>query len=171
MAKLSVFILLFFGHVVLGQDKYPTKSQVIKSLTQKTRLKNKIYESTNWFSIIDSSTYRSTDTLVFYNNSNNKLGRFICNIVDWNFYKKDALWVQHEQLCKEPATATAIKDDDFFTYDVSDGLPLTLRISNKDGLVDEFEVLSLTKSPLNNRDQETTDVLTLLRIKLVKNQL
>ena len=109
------------------------------------------------------------DTLVFYNNSNYRYGKFICNFVDWNFYKKDAFWVQHVRLCKEPTTATAIKDDHFFTYDVLDkGQPMILRIFNKGKLVDTFEVLSLTRQPLNGHDRETTDVTTLRRIKRVE---
>lgn len=76
--------------------------------------------------------------------------------------------MQHVQLCKEPTTATAIRDEDFFTYEVS-GLeqPMILRIFNKNKLVDKFEVISLTKQVGNSQDREETDVLTLRRIKLV----
>jgi hypothetical protein len=151
-----------------GQNKYPTKLQLTKSLTKKTKLKGKAYNSTNWFTIESDSAYRNLDTLVFYNNSSYRSGKLICNFVDWNFYKKDAFWVQHVQLCKEPTTATAIKNEDFFTYDVSDkGQPMILRIFNNGKLVDTFEVLSLTRRPLNNHDSEMTDVLTLHRIKKV----
>ncbi|MBV4358367.1 hypothetical protein [Pinibacter aurantiacus] len=165
MARIPIYILLFFGHIAFGQNKYPTKSQLLKSLTQKTKIKNKINESTTWYTIGDDSTYWNADTLLFYNNENYRNGKLICNFIDWNFYKKGAFYVQRIQLCKEPTTATAIKDDDFFTYEVLDGKPLILRIFYKESLVAKFEVSALAKKPLDNRDKETTDVLTLLRVR------
>ena len=166
MTKLFLFLLLFIGQLVYGQDKYPTKSQLTKSLTKKTKLKGKVYNSTNWFTIESDSAYRNLDTLVFYNNSNYRYGKLICNFVDWNFYKKDAFWVQYVQLCKEPTTATAIKDEDFFTYEVSGWEQrLILLIFNESKLVDKFEVLSLTPQPVNSVDGEMTQVLKLRRIK------
>ena len=70
------------------------------------------------------------------------------------------------QLCIEPATATATKEDDFFNYDVSDKEhPLFLQVYSKGKLVDKFEVLSLTKQPLKTGDEETIDVLTMGRVK------
>lgn len=75
--------------------------------------------------------------------------------------------MQRVQLCKEPATATAIKDQDIFTFKiVNEQQPMVLQVYNKENLIDQFEVLALTSQQLDNRDNETTDVLTLRRIKL-----
>lgn len=168
MTKQFLLILLLSGHFAHDQDRYPTKSQLIKLLTKKTKLKGKVYNSTNWFTTVNDSSYRSQNTLVFYNNSNYRYGKLICNFVDWNFYKKEAFWVQHVQLCREPTTSTAIKDEDFFTYDVSDReQPMIMRVFNKDKLADKFEVLSLTKLRANSQSSEMTYVLTLRRIKIV----
>src|SRR5262245_38814796 len=114
MIRLLLFVSLF-GYVAHAQDKYPTKSQLLKSLTKKTRLKNKVYEHTNWFTLESDSSYQTSDTLVFYNNTNYRQDKFICNVIDWNFYKKDAFWTQYLQLCKEPTTATVIKE---FTFHI-----------------------------------------------------
>jgi hypothetical protein len=43
---------------------------------------------------------------------------------------------------------------------------MVLQVYNKENLVDQFEVLTLSSQQLDNRDNETTDVLTLRRIKL-----
>jgi hypothetical protein len=166
MARLCIFIPLLFGYVLFAQDKYPTKKQLQKALTKKTKLKGHIYNSTNWFTLESDSTYKEADTLVFYNNSKYQYGKHICHFVDWNFYKKDALWMQRVQLCKEPATATAIKDRDIFTFKIVDKRqPMVLEIYHKENLIEQFEVLALTSQQLDNRQNEITDVLTIRRIK------
>jgi hypothetical protein len=166
VTKLFLLVLLLVGHLVHGQDKYPTKSQLIKSLTRQTKFDGKVYNSTNWFTIETDSSYRTTDTLLFYNNSRYQYGKHICNYIDWNFYKKDAFWVQYIELCKEPTTGTLVKDQTFFTYKLSDSKQrMFLSVFNKNVLVDEFEVLSLVKQPISSEDNETTEVLMLRRIK------
>ena len=101
MAKLLFIILLFFGYLGFGQDSYPTKSELFKSLTKETKLKRKVYNSTNWFTVQNDSSYQSADTLYFYNNQAFRYEEHFCEFVDWNFYKKDAFWMQRIQLCKE----------------------------------------------------------------------
>src|SRR6478672_9532572 len=161
MTRLLIFSIILLGNFVRGQDKYPTKIQLQKALTKKTKLTGHIYNSTNWFTLESDSSYQKADTLVFYNNSKYKYGKLICNLVDWNFYKKDAFWVQRVQLCKEPTTATAIKDEFIFTFKIVDQqYPMMLQVFNKEKIVDQFEVLSLARQLLNNQDKETVDVLT-----------
>jgi hypothetical protein len=166
MAKLLFIILLFFGDFGFGQGSYPTKSELFKSLTKETKLKRKVYNSTNWFTVQNDSSYQSADTLYFYNNPAFRYEKHFCEFVDWNFYKKDAFWIQRLQLCKEPTTASATKEKDFFTFEIPDKQrPLVLQIFQKGKIVDRFEVVSLRKQPLNSRKDETTDVLTLRRIR------
>jgi hypothetical protein len=166
MTKLLLLYILLLGHLAHGQDKYPTMKQLQNTLTKKTKLKGHIYNSTNWFTLESDSSYQNADTLVFYNNSMYQYGKLICNLVDWNFYKKEAFWVQRLQLCKEPTTAAAIKDEYFFTFKIIDGQqPMIFQVFNKEEMVDQFEVLSLVKQPMNNQYKETIDVLTLRRMK------
>src|SRR4030095_12280798 len=161
MTRLFLFTLFLFGPVAYSQDKYPTKSQLLKSLTKKTSLKKKVYNSTNWFALENDSSFQTADTVTFYNNKNYRQGKPICNFIDWNFYKKDAFWVQQVQLCKEPTTATALKDQFFFTFQISDSsFPLILSVFNRGTLVDEFEVLSLRTQSLP-KSNETFESLTL----------
>ena len=166
MTRLLIFSFLLLGQFAHSQDKYPTKTQLQKALTKNTKLKKHIYNSTNWFTLESDSSYQNADTLVFYNNSKYRHGTLVCNFVDWNFYQKDAFWVQRVQLCKEPATATAIKDEYIFTFKIVDKQqPMVLQVFYKEKIVDQFEVLSLASQALNNQDKETIDVLTLRRIK------
>src|SRR4051812_30360238 len=102
MSRIFIFIFLIIGDFASGQNKYPTKKQLQKSLTRNTKLNGHIYNSTNWFTLQSDSSYQTTDTLVFFNNSDLRYGKFICNYIDWNFYKKNAFWVQKVQLCQEP---------------------------------------------------------------------
>jgi hypothetical protein len=165
MTRLLLLVLFFIGHFAHGQGKYPTKTQLIKSLTRQTKLKGKVYKSTNWFTIENDSGFRHADTLVFYNNSGYRYGKQVCNYIDWNFHKKDAFWVQYIELCKEPTTGTLVKDQTFFTYKLSDShQPMILSVFNKNVKVGEFEVLSLIKQPIRGQEKETTEVLTLHRI-------
>jgi hypothetical protein len=166
MTRPLLLLLFLIGYFAYGQGKYPTKTQLIKSLTRQTKLKGKVYNSTNWFTIESDSSYRNADTLVFYNNSKYQYAKHICKYVDWNFHKKDAFWVQYIELCKEPTMGTLVKDQTFFTYKLSDRKrPIILSVFNKGVLVDQFEVLSLIKQPISSQDNETTEVLTLFRIK------
>lgn len=168
MAKLTFIILLFSGHFGFGQESYPTKSKLFKSLTKETKLKRKVYHSTNWFTVQTDSSYQSADTLYFYNNPAFRYEKHFCEFVDWNFYKKDAFWMQRLQLCKEPTTASASKEKDFFTFEISDKqVPLILQVFHNGKMVDRFEVISLKKQPLNSRKDEITDVLTLRRIRII----
>lgn len=165
MKRLFIITFLLLGHFVYSQDKYPTKTLLQKALTKNTKLKKHHHNSTYWFTLESDSSYKKADTLVFYNNKKYQSGKFICHFVDWNFYKKDALWMQRVQLCKEPAIATAIKDHDLFTFKIVDTkMPMILQIYTKENLIDQFEVLSFKSMPLN-KSNETTDILTLRRIK------
>lgn len=137
-------------------------------MTNKTRHKGKVYNSTNWFTVENDSSYQMADTLIFYNNSDLRYQKHYCNFIDWNFYKKNAFWLQRLELCTEPTTASVVKDIDFFTYEVSDDqTPLVIRVFNQQKLIDEFEVLSLSKQILPNGVDKTTDVMTLRRVKMV----
>jgi hypothetical protein len=109
------------------------------------------------------------DTLVFYNNSHIRYGELVCHFIDWNFHKKDAFWLQRVQLCNEPTTATAVKDKDIFTFEIlGKQRPMIFQVFNNSELIDQFEVLKLIKQRLISREDGTSDVLTLRRIKLAQ---
>ena len=77
--------------------------------------------------------------------------------------------MQRLELCEEPTTGSAAKEQDFYTFELNDKqTPIILKILHKGELVDMFEVLSLTKQPFGLRGNEITEVLTLHRIEVNK---
>jgi hypothetical protein len=168
MTKLLLVSLLFCGLVVYGQRRYPSKLQLTKSLLKQTKVRGKSYNATNWFTFQSDSTYQGADTLVFYNNPQYRFGKHTCNFIDWNFHKKDAFWLQSVTLCDETRVATNVTNYKTFNFQVSDRQwPLILEVFSNKILVDKFEVLSLNKEPIVGIEHESTDVLTLRRLRLL----
>jgi hypothetical protein len=165
MTRLFLITLLIVGHLSYGQSSYPTKSELIKALTKETKVKKKSYKPTYWFTFESHSSYKTADTITFFNNYMYHYGKENCNRIYWSFFKMDAFYLQ-EVTCNDQANAGEADGSNDFTFEISNNqYPMVFQVFSKMKLVEKFEVLSLTKKILHSESEEIVNVLTLRRIK------
>ena len=166
MTKLLLFIFLFCGQIVFGQNNQPTKSQLLRVFKGSIRQDNSGKISTNsnpWVICNKDSAFYKSDTLRLYNNINYYYYSNCCDFTDWTFYKKDAFVLTRVQICKEPTTASVARNEDWFTVKVRKDKNLFLETYNQGKLIDRFEVVSVEKVDNIGQHKEITELVTLVR--------
>ena len=155
--------------MAFSQNKQPTKSQLIAAFKRSIRQDNSGRVSTNsnpWAICNKDSAFYKSDTLRLYNNVNFYYYSKCCDFTDWTFYKKDAFVLTRVQICKEPTTASVTKNDDWFKVKIStENKTLFLQTYNQGRLVDKFKVVSLEQVDKIGQPNETTNMVTLVRIR------
>ena len=169
MTKYLSIPFLLFSVCSFGQTNVYSEKDVYrlfkKSISQTDKKKISIPSNPWLFCNKDSSFYLS-DTLRLVSNSyhNHKIVN-CCNYVGWTFYKQDKFILTRLQLCKEPTTASATKDNDHFDLKVfSADNYLTLSIFNNNKLKDSFKIVDISSFKQEDTDLTST-VITLLRIR------
>ena len=169
MTRLLLIIWLLFPNCTFGQTKKYSEKNVYqlfkKSIVQSDKKKINI-PSNPWLFCNKDSSFYLTDTLRLVSNSyyDHKLIN-CCDYIGWTFYQKNKFILTRLQLCKEPTTASAIKDNDDFSLKVSSADNyLTLSIFNNMKLTENFKIIDISNFKHENTDVTST-VLTLLRLK------
>lgn len=169
MTRYLLIPFLLFSVCTLGQTKIYSEKDVYrlfkKSISQTDKKKISIPSNPWLFCNKDSSFYLS-DTLRLVSNSyhNHKLVN-CCDYVGWTFYKQDKFISTRLQLCKEPTSASATKDNDHFDLNVfSADNYLKLSIFNNNKLVDSFKIIDISSFKQEDTDLTST-VITLFRLR------
>ena len=90
-----------------------------------------------------------------------------CNGVNWTFYKEKQFILEFAQYCTEPPTKLISKKTDYTKLQIKQHDNKTyLRLSNKNGLFDVFEVLELKRNPPLEEGENAFDyTIVLVRLK------
>lgn len=169
MTRLLFILFLLISICSFGQTKNYSEKEVYrlfkKSISQRDKKKISIPSNPWLFCNRDSSFYLS-DTLRLVSNSyyNHKLVN-CCDYVGWTFYKQDKFISTRLQLCKEPTSASATKDNDHFELKVfSTDNYLTISIFNSSKLIDSYRVIDISSFKQEDTDLTST-VITLYRLR------
>jgi hypothetical protein len=168
MTRFLFILPLLISISCFGQTKNYSEKDVYrifkKSISQ--REKNKISIPSNpWFFCNRDSSFYLNDTLRLVSNSyhNHKLVN-CCDYVGWTFYKKDKFISTRLQLCKEPTSASATRDNDRFDLKVlSADNYLILSIFNNNKLMESFKIIDISSFKQEDMDLTST-VITLFRL-------
>ena len=167
MTKLLLFITLFCGQIVFGQNNQLTKSQLLRILKGSIKQDNSgkvLIDSNPWVICNKDSSFYKSDTLRLCNDINYYYHSTCCDFIDWTFYKKDAFVLTRVQICKEPATASVARNEDWFTVKVlKENKNLFLETYNQGMLIDRFKVISIDKVDNIGEPTEITELITLVR--------
>lgn len=160
-------MFLLCGQMLFAQNNQPTKGQLLKAFKGSVRQENSVKVSTNsnpWVICNKDSAFYKSDTVRLYNNVNYYYNSKCCDFIDWTFYKKEAFVLTRVQICKEPATASVAKNEDWFTIKVSnEDKNLLLETYNQGKLVDRFKVISIDKVDNIEQLKGITELVTLVR--------
>lgn len=169
MTRYLFIPFLLFSVCSFGQTKIYSEKDIYrlfkKSISQTDKKKISVPSNPWLFCNKDSSFYLS-NTLRLVSNSyhNHKLVN-CCDYVGWTFYKQDKFVSTRLQLCKEPTSASATKDNDHFDLKVfSADNYLTLSIFNNNKLMDSFKIIDISSFKQEDTDL-TSIVITLLRLR------
>ena len=169
MTRYFFIIFLLFSVCSFGQTKNYSEKDVYrlfkKSISQTDKKKISI-PSNPWLFCNKDSSFYLNDTLRLVSNSyhNHKLVN-CCDYVGWTFYKQDKFISTSLQLCKEPTSASATKDNDHFDLKVfSADNYLTLSVFNNNKLMDSFKIIDISSFKKEDTDLTST-VVTLLRLR------
>jgi hypothetical protein len=169
MTRFLIILFLLISVCSFGQTKNYSEKDVYR-LFKKTisqTEKNKISIPSNpWLFCNKDSSFYLTDTLRLVSNSyhNHKLVD-CCDYIGWTFYKQDKFISTRLQLCKEPTSASATRDNDHFDLKVfSADNYLTLSIFNNKKFVDSFKIIDISSFKQEDTDLTST-VITLLRLR------
>jgi len=169
MTRLLFILFLLISICSFGQTKNYSEKEVYrlfkKSISQRDKKKISIPSNPWLFCNRDSSFYLS-DTLRLVSNSyhNHKLVN-CCDYVGWTFYKQDKFISTRLQLCKEPTSASATKDNDHFELKVfSTDNYLTISIFNNSKLTDSYKIIDISSFKQEDTDLTST-VITLCRLR------
>ncbi len=143
MTRLLILTILITGQTAFGQQKQPTKNQLLKifrsSIQQDSRSKIDI-GSNPWYICNRDSSFFKSDTIYLFNNINYFYKKNnCCDLVVWTFYKTKSFIQSENQICREPATAKVTTNNDFYSLTLSnrDNL-LILKIFQQGKIIDEF---------------------------------
>lgn len=167
MKKATVFISLCLTVNVLKAQSLLTKDFlgfVFKETLAKSR--NAVSNATNsWRYDNSNDDYFKKDTLILNTARSYKIN--YCNGINWTFYKERHLILEITQNCNEPPTKLRNKKEDYMRLQIKQiGNKFHIRLLNKNGLSDEFEILSLTRNiPLSDEESAFDYTLILLRHK------
>jgi hypothetical protein len=169
MTRFLFILILLVSFCSFGQTKDYSEKDVYrlfkKSISQGDKKKINIPSNPWLFCNRDSSFYFS-DTLRLVSNSfhNHKLVN-CCDYVGWTFYKQDKFISTRLQLCREPTSASATKDNDHFDLKVfSADNYLILSIFNNSKLIDSFKIVDISSFKQEDTDLTST-VITLFRLR------
>lgn len=168
MTRLLFILFLLISICSFGQTKNYSEKEVYrlfqKSISQRDKKKISI-PSNPWLFCNKDSSFYLNDTLRLMSNSyhNHKLVN-CCDYVGWTFYKKDKFISTRLQLCKEPTSASATKDNDHFELKVfSTDKYLTISIFNNSKLIDSYKIIDISSFKQEDTDLTST-VITLYRL-------
>ena len=90
-----------------------------------------------------------------------------CNGINWSFYKEKYFILEFTQHCNEPPTKLKSKEEDYMRLEIMQReRKIYLRLLNKNGLADEFELLDLKRNnPLSDGESTFDYTIVLLRHK------
>ena len=169
MTRYFFITFLLFSVCSFGQTKNYSEKDVYrlfkKSISQTDKKKISI-PSNPWLFCNKDNSFYLDDTLRLVSNSyhNHKLVN-CCDYVGWTFYKQDKFISTRLQLCKEPTSASATKDNDHFDLKVfSADNYLILSIFNNNKLMDSFKIIDISSFKQEDTDL-TPSVITLLRLR------
>jgi len=168
MTRLILLLAIFTSVNSYGQTKSYSENDIYslfkKSISQTEKGKIEI-PSNPWLICNQDSSFFSNDTIRVCSNSYYRNSLNCCQYIAWTFYEKDKFISTNLELCKEPTTASATKDKDYFKIlVVSADNYLIISTFNNDQLKDSFKLLSVENIKKSNSDLTST-VLTLVRQK------
>ena len=168
MTRLILLIAILNSINSYGQTKSYSENEIyalFKNSISQTE-KGKIEVPSNpWLICNQDSSFFRKDTIRVCSNSYYRNSLNCCQYIAWTFYDKDKFISTNLELCKEPTTASATKDKDYFKILVvpADNY-LIISTFNNDQLKDSFKLLSVDNIKQSNSDLAST-VLTLVRQK------
>lgn len=168
ITKLLLVIFLLLSICSFGQTNNYTEKNIYKlfkhSISQRDKKKINI-PSNPWLFCNKDSSFYLDDTLRLVSNSYYNLKLInCCDYVGWTFYKKDKFISTRLQLCREPANASAAKDNDHFTLKVfSINNYYAVAVFNNDKLSDSFKIIDISNFKQDDTDLTST-IITLLRL-------
>jgi hypothetical protein len=117
MTKLIVFLAFFATVNCYGQTKGYSENEIYslfkKSISQTDKGKIEI-PSNPWVICNQDSSFYRKDTIRVCSNSYYRNSLNCCQYIAWTFYDKDKFISTNLELCKEPTTASATKEKDYF---------------------------------------------------------
>jgi hypothetical protein len=168
MTRLILLIAILNSINSYGQTKPYSENEIyalFKNSISQTE-KGKIEVPSNpWLICNQDSSFFRKDTIRVCSNSYYRNSLNCCQYIAWTFYDKDKFISTNLELCKEPTTASATKDKDYFKIlVVSADNYLIISTFNNDQLKDSFKLLSVDNIKQSNSDLTST-VLILVRQK------
>ena len=169
MTRLLFIIFLLISVCSFGQTRnYSEKEvyQLFKKSISQTDKKSVSIPSNPWLFCNRDSSFYFSDTLRLVSNSyHNHKHIDCCDYVGWTFYKQDKFISTRIQLCKEPTSASATKNNDYFDLKVfsADNF-LTISIFNNNKLMDSFKIVDISSFKKEDTDLPST-VITLFRLR------
>ncbi len=166
MKKAVIFISLCLTIKMSKAQNLLTKDSldfVFKETLAKSR--NAVSNATNnWRYDNSNDDYFKQDTIILNTARSYKMN--YCNGINWSFYKKKRFIVEFTQ-CNEPPTKLRSKEEDYMRLQIKQrSNKFYLRLLNKNGLSDEFEILNLKRNaPLSNEESAFDYTIVLLRHK------
>lgn len=137
---------------------------VFKETLAKSR--NAVSDATNnWRYDNSKDDYFKQDTIIL--NTARSYTMNYCNGINWSFYKEKRFILEFTQYCNEPPTKLRSKKEDYMRLKIKQRRnKFYLRLLNKDGLSDEFEILDLKRNaPLSDGESGFDYTVVLLRHK------
>lgn len=167
MKKNIILVLLcLITKLSISQTSVPKDSLgfIFKETLKKSR--NDVSDATNnWRYDNSNDDYCKKDTLIFNTARSYKMN--YCNGVNWCFYKEKQFILEFAHYCNEPPTKLISKKEDYMKLEIMQRNKKSyLRLMNKNGLFDTFEVLELTKNkPLSEAESAFDYTMILVRFK------
>jgi hypothetical protein len=167
MKKAAIFISLCLTIKVSKAQSLLTKDSldfVFKETLAKSR--NAVSNATNnWRYDNSNDDYFKQDTIILNTARSYKIN--YCNGINWSFYKEKRFILEFTQHCNEPPTKLRSKKEDYMRLQIKQrSNKFYLRLLNKNGLSDEFEILNLKRNaPLSDGESAFDYTIVLLRHK------
>jgi hypothetical protein len=137
---------------------------VFKETLAKSR--NAVSNATNnWRYDNSNDDYYKQDTIILNTARSYKMN--YCNGINWSFYKEKRFILEFTQTCNEPPTKLRSKKEHYMRLQIIQrSNKFYLRLLNKNGLSDEFEILTLKRNtPLSDGESAFDYTIVLLRHK------
>lgn len=168
MTKFILFLALFTTVNSYGQTTEYSENEIYtlfkQSISQIEKGKIEI-PSNPWLICNQDSSFYLKDTIKVCSNSYYRNSLNCCQYMAWTFYDKDKFISTNLELCKEPTTASATRDKDYFKILIASADNyLIISTFNNDQLKESFKLLSVDTIKQSNSDLTST-VLTLVRQK------
>lgn len=97
--------------------------------------------------------YETADTIQLFSDMYHYLKGNCCNVVEWNIFKRNRIFISNMKVCQEPPMTTlSIDDSNIKLKIISEESQLMISLLKDRKLIDQFQIIAIDNDVMYNQD-------------------